>query len=102
MAHKGITLRGLRKLKALCEKLCAAGRFREDRVINGVLFNGVYDFCMLTTTQLVYMSVVDRKPQIEGEGEGAALRRAMKRLGHLLWGVKLDCGPAHWSACLLI
>lgn len=53
-ALKGISLRGLAKLRVKIEELCAQGHFDHDETINGTAFKGTRDIKELRTTQLVY------------------------------------------------
>ena len=52
--EKGISVAGLRKLEEIAKRLCAEGRFAEDRTFD-FFYPGTTDFSKLTTTQFVSM-----------------------------------------------
>lgn len=58
---RGISLRGLRRLREQLKKLCVQGRFVADMDINGRSFPGAKKCDDLTTPQLVYRWIKDPK-----------------------------------------
>ena len=57
---KGITIGGLRKMKALMQSECEAGRFKEDKSFpDGTHCKGTMKYEELTTTDIVYRYVKD-------------------------------------------
>ena len=57
---KGITIGGLRKMKALMQSECEAGRFKEDKSFSdGTHCKGTMKYEELTTTDIVYCYVKD-------------------------------------------